>query len=359
MSRDVFAMSRDVFDSVSCDVFDVVVIGGGPAGAVMGQLLAVRGLTVLVADAGSGRARVPEVLPPAAIPLLAALDLLTPLDRDGRLARRCLGIRRRWGGAEEVHDFLASPGGRGWIIDRVRLDELLAARARQASAVWLSPVRLREVAGAPGRWRLTFSTSGQRSETIAARFVIDASGRRRAFLRRLKVNTRRVSTLVSRFEAENDDSDPSSWLDVSASSQGWSYRASCPSGGSVRVSLFAPSRHTSGCYGSGRARAAGSQIAERCVGDGWGAIGDAAACFDPIASQGLSHAFASALVAAPAVATGLEQQDRSALRAYEAALRRTFWHSVNGARESYRVGLTRLGGNFWTRMSEAADPASR
>jgi flavin-dependent dehydrogenase len=79
-----------------------------------------------------------------------------------------------------------------------------------------------------------------------------------------------------------------------------------------------------GCYQlttPPRVRAAGSGRLEPAAGDGWLAVGDAAAAFDPLASHGIGAALEGGLRAAAAI-RARSDGDRAALAAYAEHTRR-------------------------------------
>lgn len=338
---------------------DVAIVGGGPAGATLAAVLTARGLRVLVVDAGQRAGPPAEVLPPTAVPVLDALGLLGELEAGPDWACACFGVVKRWGSTEDRHEYLADRGGRGWIVERRGFDERLQQRARRAGAAWFERTRLEGLAQRGGAWRLALN--GPRGWTSAgARFLVDASGRARAVVRRIGVVTERTSALVATWPAPNARAlhGRANWLHVVAGSAGWSYSLVDARGETREVALsLGPARargrdarHVSAC----------SQLISSRVGDGWAAVGDAAVAFDPITSQGLCNALASALALSPAIEAALTSPRRAeeSLREYGDAVARTFRHAEGGAREIYRAALHSFGGSFWERMS-AATPSDR
>ncbi len=81
-------------------------------------------------------------------------------------------------------------------------------------------------------------------------------------------------------------------------------------------------------------RDASSALLSQAAGDGWIAIGDAAASFDPVTSQGLMNALSTALVAAGAILSpgGLDGAARSV---YSNAVAATFRYSEAGRSRVY------------------------
>jgi flavin-dependent dehydrogenase len=116
--------------------WDVLVVGGGPAGTSTAlELTRCGSLSVLVVERTDyDRPRIGETLSPAARGLLD--HLRASADGDGHLP--AYGTSAVWGSAElATRDFLMTPFGAGWHLDRRRFDERLAAAARESGAeVW-------------------------------------------------------------------------------------------------------------------------------------------------------------------------------------------------------------------------------
>ena len=115
-------------------IFDVAVLGGGPAGSIVSLCLARHGWRVALCEATEFEdPRYGETLPPEMNPVLRELGLwdafqsLSPVEAPG--------IISAWGTAiPEEQDFLRNPHGCGWHIDRNRFDEMLCLRAADAGA---------------------------------------------------------------------------------------------------------------------------------------------------------------------------------------------------------------------------------
>jgi flavin-dependent dehydrogenase len=130
------------------------------------------------------------------------------------------------------------------------------------------------------------------------------------------------------------------WLDFEATRDGWSYQLIGPNGRqeawTVHRGRTRPLAQTGGCVDASSARLS------RAACDRWIAIGDAAAAFDPITSQGLVHALATSVVAAGAILSprGLYQE---ASRIYSDAVASTFDNSEVGRRAVYHAMKMRAG----------------
>ena len=128
-------------------------IGGGPAGSVTALELAA-GWSVTVLDrARSDGMRVGETLRPEICVRLEELGLWEKFLAEGHLS--AAGKSSVWGTAAVRDDsFFFNRYGRGWHIDRLRFDKMLAqaaqaagGRSAAASACWMWFHRLTRVAG--------------------------------------------------------------------------------------------------------------------------------------------------------------------------------------------------------------------
>jgi flavin-dependent dehydrogenase len=310
---------------------DILVAGAGPAGATVARLLARHGRRVALVDPGTRGIERLEIIAPSGCRVLEALDLVR-LTADDAIVRPCLGIRRRWGARDvEIDDFMRRPGGRGLVIDRARFDDALRAAAVEAGAeliegraVWAR--RNADCVAVKVRSR-------GREQTISVRLMIDATGRPAALARRLGAR-KLVSEVLIAEQREVTHADPGApaWLDVEGHGNSWRYQVLGPDGRRESWAIY-PSGE--GRPHTARLRAdASSALLSHAAGEGWIAIGDAAASFDPVTSQGLVNALSTALVAAGAILSprGLDAEAR---RTYSAAVAATFRHSETGRASVY------------------------
>jgi flavin-dependent dehydrogenase len=321
---------------------DALIVGSGPAGAAAGITLAEHGASVLVVDRSLRRPTLGEGLPPAATPMLERLGLREWFLDDGHGA--AYGNRSAWGSSDlNDVDFIRSPYGAGWHLDRSRFDAMLRARLAQLGVSVHENARvaaLHRTRG--GHWALTLA-SGHRTWEIQSSFLVDATGRARSVAR--SQGTRRrtydrlvgvVAVLTSRADADFD-----SFTLVEAVREGWWYAALLPerclvvgymtdadiaAATDVRsvegwMSLLEETvqirdrvaRYDYRLQGSLRLVCADSSRLETMVGDGWCAVGDAAAAHDPLSSQGILSALTSGVWAGQAIASGHKED----LAAYE------------------------------------------
>ncbi|HUF87517.1 MAG TPA: NAD(P)/FAD-dependent oxidoreductase [Thermohalobaculum sp.] len=159
---------------------DVLVIGGGPAGAAAATHLAVQGLDVVIVEKDRHpRFHIGESLLPQSLPLLEELGALDAVRRIG-VPKAAAEFISEDGAIETVFEFrralLGGPPG-AFQVRRSEFDEILFARAIEAGATALqqttASVRSLDADGAVVETR---DADGQLTEW-RARFLVDASGR--------------------------------------------------------------------------------------------------------------------------------------------------------------------------------------
>jgi flavin-dependent dehydrogenase len=327
-------MSQDAPQSV-----DVVVIGGGPAGSVSAMLLARAGCRVLVVERTNGnQACIGETLPPRASAILASLGLLERFTTQRHLPSA--GIVSAWGHAEPlVNDFLFSPYGDGWHIDRAKFNAMLTCEAVRAGARMLTGAQVGTCAEHGDGWRIAiFWRGGLRA--VRCRLIIDATGRSSSaqlrFPSRLAFD--HLIAVAGRVRPAAGAS-ASAYTLVEAVDEGWFYSALLPSGDYVAVylsdaDLYAAARRRTADFLNqqlenapytreriGQMRpdtvtvsSARTTRRDAAARSNWLAVGDAARSYDPLSGLGLCAALQ---MASQAALTGRKLLDGHVAAAFE------------------------------------------
>jgi flavin-dependent dehydrogenase len=301
------------------DAYEVVVVGGGPAGAAVAIMLARAGCRVLLVERTSGNGfKIGEALPPACRPLLRELGVWDSFVANGHLP--CYGNLSSWG-SSHLHgtDFIFDPNGNGWHLNRPRFDALLRREASLAGAMVSTATTLRRIVRQPsGDWLLTLTREG-REICVCCRWLIDATGRRCVIARGQGARRRTYDTLVALFALFNPpegsrQADQDSRTLIEAAPDGWWYTALLPSKQrivvcltdadlsprtsdirSTYISLLSCTEHVRDRLDAHRyalrsipkVAPANTSRLDHALGDGWLAVGDAAFSFDPLSSQGI------------------------------------------------------------------------
>jgi len=367
---------------------DAAIIGGGPAGASIGRLLAAWGHSVRVLAAASDRSRgLAESLPPSTRKLLAEIGVLDAVDAAGFLP--FTGNTSWWASSELAEsprvERFETPG---YQIFRPDFDALLLDCARRAGAnVRRAAVRRVDLesaasafveyddqgAAAPG-----VNEAGRRT-TMRCRFVIDASGRAGVLARRYRqAGDDRVFAYVGVWRSERGwpVSDPTHTI-VETFDDGWAW--SVPTTASTRhvgVMVGEPGRAYDWHIAQTRAirRLVGDAILERTfacdastyssmkyAGSRFLLAGDAGSFIDPLSSFGVKKALASAWLAAVAVHTSLTHPDRQAVALEFFGEREREMQQTHAARsrEFARQAYARHRSAFWERRCAGAPDAER
>jgi flavin-dependent dehydrogenase len=367
------SLPRDSMANLSAR--DIVVLGGGPAGAATALELARRGrdVTLLEATPFDGL-RLGETLPPEANPLLRRLGVW-----DAFLATQPLsspGTVSAWGSPHPVEtDFTANPHGSGWHVDRNSFDRMLCDAAASAGANICPGTGARRCTRNPdGTWTVTTSANDPAARAmdaaprtdavpVTARFIVDATGRNGL---RLDPHDGRdvddaLIAIFLRFAHDGAPRSPDLRTLVESTQDGWWYVAPLPSGETVGVFTVEPDFYvTDGvllgeqlerapltCARVGHARLVASHTAHVSsslrrapAGTGWAAAGDAAASYDPLSGFGIVKGLQDALALAEALKS-------NAWDDYAAAHRRRFAAYAAQRRAYYALERRWPNQTFW------------
>jgi flavin-dependent dehydrogenase len=325
---------------------DVLIVGGGPAGATAALNLAPLRTVAVVERSAAPAPRIGESLPAAARRLFSDMGLLESFLGQGHAP--CYGNRSVWGDPHPREiDSLRDADGHGWHLDRVRFEQWLRDAAVSRGAELIVPATVERIERDGDGWSVDIAR-GSDVVTLYPKIVIDAAGRAAPLARRLGAQTRVEDRLICGWIYGRDEGDGGRGLTfVEATVDGWWYTAPMPNGRRVlafhtdadlpaariasdRDALLASARSTNELSAlldaagfvaeeTSGFTAAHTSILEPCAGPGFLAAGDAALAFDPLSSQGLLNALFTGLAAAEAADSHL-RGDAEALSRYRATI---------------------------------------
>lgn len=310
---------------------DIVIVGAGVAGCISAIALAPFYKVLLIDKMAVAPERVGECLAPAAKRILKQLGLLHLLEeltaeKISAPHLRHMGTQSFWGSSQvHISDPLKNPDGFGWHLDRAAFENALrnAAEARGVTCIW--PAVLHSSHYENHSWMLQLQSPADRPDTplpvLKATFVIDASGRQAHFARKQGLQRIHSDKLVCCW-ATFPGKMKHQLSVISAAEFGWWYSAPLPDQQQL-VALYTDSdliTHQTtrdatlflnlmesdpqmATVMKGREKemlfrgtvAANSSRLGLVAGQQWAAAGDAAISFDPLSSQGIFNAMATAM----------------------------------------------------------------
>lgn len=339
--------------------YDVAVIGGGPGGAAIATLLANKGhQCVILEQASFPRYHVGESLVPHTHAIFKRLGLLEKLKQSNFPVKH--SVRFVSPGGQESTPFyfsetISDEGARTWQVERSEFDQIMLDHARENHVTVKQGVTVEKVLFENNQARGLIVQNGSQSEEIAARVVVDASGRATVIGKQLNLKESVPGLNKASLWGYYRGGKRLPGIDAGETTLmllpegGWFWYIPLPddmiSVGIVAdpATLFPHSGRSpeevfeseiSKCpallhrlekaarVGPVRGLERLAYFNSQTCGDGWVMIGDARAFLDPIYSSGLFLALGSAECAADCIDSALTANDVSAARlgAFEAPL---------------------------------------
>lgn len=365
--------------------FDISIIGAGPAGSVLGALLAKSGWSVAIIEKSEfHQHRIGEHLSPKGNALINSLGLGHILHQEKHL--KSTRVRSYWGQEEaSFQDYFMSPFGSGWNLDRKQFDADLAAEAQKQGASLKTNTQVQEVYfdGALNLWRINTINASKTQQSLQSQWLVDATGRSAFIANKLGIKRNRIDKLVGvagYFEA--DEATYDSWstnLILESVESGWWYGLKLPAGKILTVFLsdsdIAQHRLTTDKCANWMALlnstklgkqipnklspilktfAADSGYLAQFSGKQWLAVGEAAVSFDPLASRGIGFALQTAVKAADTLNSlrGEPKNSQQSLQDYSQFLNEQWHIYLNQRPDIFQAENRWPDSPFWARRHQ-------
>ena len=343
-------------------IHDVIVVGGGPAGATAATDLAQQGLDVVLLDR---RGRIKPC--GGAIPPILVREFDIP---ESMLEAKVTDARM----ISPSNVAVDMPVG-GWVgmVDRESFDEFLRERAVAAGATPIDGTfkRIQHQDGAPTTVTFVRKSTGAK-ETVAARYIIGADGANSAVARQCIPKAERIPHVFAYHEIVQSPADGDNGFDacrcdvyyqgdVSPDFYGWVF----PHGSKTSVGMGTANkgyslrnattllRERAGLTAATTIRTEGAPIPLKALrrwdnGRDVLVAGDAAGVVAPASGEGIYYAMLTGRLAAGAVAEAIQSGDARALRLARKRFRKAhgkvffilgilqkFWYSSDKRREKF------------------------
>ena len=330
----------------------MAVFGGGPAGTATALALARLGCSAIVIERTCyDTVRIGETLPPKVRALLVNLRVWEAFLAQNHC--RSFGIHSAWGRRElYANDFIFSPYGDGWHVDRTRFDSMLAEAAEDAGVQAFRGAQLISIQKRSGSgWRIEIG-AGAKQVGWHTQFIVDATGRASTIARKqgaTRISCDHLIGVVAFFAPDSCARAANNFTLVEAVEDGWWYSALLPNGQVVAAFMtdadiyarasrnlryrlkeqLQKTEHTKArlCGWTPtsvpQVLSANSSRLDKLASTNWLAVGDAAMAFDPLSSQGVYKALETGFRVAEAIRDRLSG-DAEAFLKYAAKLKEHF-----------------------------------
>ena len=352
--------------------FDIIVLGGGPAGSAAARWLSEMGFSVAMISQ-SRAASVWEGLS------RRTLDLLQDMGFEQSLAGLGPEVRREanWNG-------LTSSRNTEWVVERKHFDAALRNEANALGVAVINGLVLKTVWNG-ALWTVVVKSREVKKQELYCKFVIDARGRRAPIAQNSSIRGPATTALRAYWM---HPSNIYAITGVASFTDGWAWYAASHSGratlqlivsgekGSLPGSkaldsyydkvvrdLPAAGQWLAGAtrYGKVSAHSAGARLATCVIDERQARVGDAAMTIDPLSGHGIYEALTAVCVLVPVVNTMLRKPAnlRHAIMYYRERMQGRFMQVCRTGRDFYVQEQRWPGSGFWETRRQWPDSPSQ
>ncbi|WP_298511568.1 FAD-dependent monooxygenase [uncultured Kordia sp.] len=356
---------------------EVIIIGNGIAGVTLAVLLQRKGISfALLHRKGEKRPfGLGETLPPSAMPLLQQLQLLSLFEENAY--RKTYGYHSMWGSSRvtDINFYHQNPFKNGLKINKHQTLEKMRDLIREDMISYTKGFEI--INEAHGSTVVLAKNDG--IKIVQGKILIDATGRNRAVLQKLKIDSETHDELVAVSCHVPKIKHPKLTHEVYVESfaQGWGIVSALnetenictiytQKGHEILAELKDVSQWKSvlsetvyfkdflGATENVKLKGgnANSSVAKQISGSNWLALGDAAMSFDPLSSHGITNAIFTAARASETIDKKLTEADPDAFAAYNETMRKIFQQYLQSKNNLYRQELRWKKSEFWKRFFE-------
>ena len=310
--------------------YEVIIIGGGPAGIATALTLSSQGVSHCIVEARLEPTRkLGEAIPPNAKPLLKKLGIQHLLEAKEHIAY--YGNKSCWGSDQlEQKEFIKEIYGHGYLLDRLHFEKQLREQVQLSGTECLFGYKLKKVVHSEKGITATIENEVE-TNILTAKYIVDATGRKATVCKQLGGIKQAIDNQFALvFKATLSTPIPHQIM-VESTKNGWWYMA--PQGTTALSLMFfteqdlLPKKNKRSEYLKNELEAtfhisehtakahinfeeikimpAGTSKLDKPYGDNWLAVGDAAFTFDPISSYGITSALATGYYAGHAITSAL------------------------------------------------------
>ncbi|WP_255069882.1 NAD(P)/FAD-dependent oxidoreductase [Lacihabitans sp. LS3-19] len=306
--------------------YQVIIVGGGPAGIATSLTLTARGISNCIIEADNQpKVKAGEALPPNAKQLLIQLNILDLVKHSKHIPY--YGNKSCWGDTElQQKEFLKGVFGHGYLLDRQYFEKQLRDRVKTTSSILYEGFKLITIENKPSRIEVEIEKDSKIIK-LAGSFIVDATGRKASVSIKLGHLKQTLDTQFALIFKVKLNEQIEQQIFVEATENGWFYVA--PLGNNELNIMFFTLQNliplkkdlpqflkrelksTIHLYkfvmlsGSSLENVkqipAGTTRLSIPFGENWLAVGDAAFSYDPISSYGITSALGSGYYAGNAI----------------------------------------------------------
>ena len=359
----------------------IVIVGAGPGGCACALRLHALGVPrVVLLEASPGAAfSIGESIQPDANRLLRKLGIYEAFLQEGH--EPAFGTRSYWGNRQVgYNDNLLNPHGHGWHLDRAKFNSFLQEEVQKRGMEIRMGHRLVEATEEGDCLRLKVQDAEGQGYELQASYAVDASGTAAVLARRLgspAIETPSLACLGLRYQAGKVDALPQ-LTHLESVPYGWWYVTRIP-GEQLLVTLYSDAEsikqrklnhlvswrhhlqdtlHTYDYMSVAQPRIVDQKLwgfpvrslrREALAGERWLTVGDAAATYDPITSQGILKALGQGVMAGESLAQAM-QGNAGAFREYTQAIEEAYAHYLTVRAHFYRLENRWSDHPFWRKV---------